>query len=115
MAAATGTIVSSVSQAVTGIFGFLSKGKDLKIEEENTSQLRLQLESAEDVELQKTLQRKLDVQITQLNAATEADRVRRIGSLATTFAVLGLVGLVIVQVFKFKTKKETPPAPIILQ
>ena len=115
MAAATGAIVSSVSQAVTGVFGFLSKGKKLKIEEEKTNQLKLQIESTEDVELQKSLQKKLDVQLTAQNTAAEADRVRRIGSLATAFAVLALIGLVIVQVFKFKTKKETPQAPIILR
>ncbi len=115
MAVATTAIITSITQAAGSIFGFLSKGKELKIEEENTEQLKLQLEAAEDIELQKTLQKKLDVQITTLNAATEADRLRRIGSLATTFAVLGLIGLVIVQVFRYKTEKDKAPAPIVIQ
>ena len=113
--AAASAIVTSVSSAVTGVFGFLTKGKDLQIEQENTKQLQLQLAAAEDDELQKTLQKKLDVQITQLNAAADADRLRRIGSLATILAFLGLIGLVTVQLFKFKTKKETPQAPILIQ
>lgn len=108
-------IVTTVTQAAGAIFGFLVKGKELKIEEENTKQLQLQLEATEDIELQKTLRKKLDVQITQLNAATEADRLRRIGSLATTFAVLGLVGLIVVQAFRYKREKDKPQAPIIIQ
>lgn len=112
---AAATIVATVTQAVGSVFGFLVKGKELKIEEENTKQLQLQLEATEDIELQKTLQKKLDVQLSQLNAASEADRLRRIGSLATTFAVLGLVGLIIVQAFRYKREKDKPQAPIIIQ
>lgn len=115
MAAATGAIVTSISQAAGAVFGFLSKGKELQIEEKNTEQLKLQIEATQDIELQKTLQKKLDVQITTLNAAKESDRLRRIGSLATTFAVLGLIGLVIVQVFRYKTAKDKPQSPIVIQ
>ncbi len=115
MAVATSVIITSITQAAGSVFGFLAKGKELKIEEENTEQLKLQLEAAEDVEVQKTLQKKLDVQLTQLNAVTEADRLRRIGSLATTFAILGLIGLVIVQVFKYKREKEKMQPPLVIQ
>jgi plasmid maintenance system killer protein len=112
---AAGAIVTSVSQAVGGIFSFFSKGKELQIEEENTKQLELQLESTEDIELQKTLRKKLDIQLSALNAAQESDRLRIMGSWFTLLTLAGLVAIVVVQIFRYKREKDKPQAPIIIQ
>lgn len=112
---AAGAIVTSVSQAVGGIFSFFTKGKELQIEQENTQQLELQLESAQDIELQKTLRKKLDIQLSALNAARESDRLRMMGSWFTLLTLAGLGAVVVVQLFRYQREKEKPPAPIILQ
>ena len=112
---AAAALIPAISETVGGIFNFLAKGKEVKIAEEKTEQLKLQLEATEDIELQKTLQKQLDLQITQLNAAKESDRLKRIGGWFALLSITGLAGLVVVQVFRYKTKKEAPQAPIIIQ
>ena len=112
---AAAAIVTSVSSALSGVFGFFTKGKELKIEEENTEQLKLQLAAAEDAALQATLQKKLDVQLTELNAAREADRLKRIGSWVALLTFAGLAALIVVQVFRYKREKEKPQSPIIIR
>ncbi|MDF7818080.1 hypothetical protein P1X15_10760 [Runella sp. MFBS21] len=112
---AAAALIPAISETVGGIFNFLAKGKEVKIAEEKTEQLKLQLEATEDIELQKTLQKQLDLQITQLNAAKESDRLKRIGGWFALLTVAGLAGLIVVQVFRYKTKKETPPPPIVIQ
>lgn len=112
---AAAAIVTSVTSAISGVFSFFTKSKELQIEEENTEQLKLQLQAAEDAALQKTLQAKLSVQMTQLNAAREEDRLKRIGGWVTLLMVTSLIGLVVVQVFRYKREKEKPQAPIIIQ
>lgn len=108
-------ILASISAATSSVFNFLGKSKEVKIQEEKTEQLKLQLQAATDVELQKTLQKQLELQITQLNAAKESDRLKRIGGWFALLSITGLAGLIVVQVFRYKTKKEAPQAPIIIQ
>ena len=48
---AAAALIPAISETVGGIFNFLAKGKEVKIAEEKTEQLKLQLQATEDIEL----------------------------------------------------------------
>lgn len=101
--------VSAIANGVGSIFGWLGKSKDLEIEQVKTQNLRQQLESAEDLSMQETIRKKLDLQITKENAAVNADKMQRIGSLATFMAACVVVIVFIVQIFKYKKSVDIKP------
>lgn len=113
-AAKTTSVFESINTAITSVFGLLSLNTNRQIEEEKTRQLQLQLDGEQDADIQKLLQRKLDVQIAQLNATVQAEKQQSIISLIIFFVIGVIMTVIIVLVFRRKREEIPSSQPIII-
>lgn len=119
--------ISAIANAVGSVFDFLGKGKDVDLAQkavDNTKELlkteKTKGQNAVDLEQIKLLEKKLDLQVTELNNKKELAKQKQQGSIFTLLIVFLLLGFIFYLVQKSLYPKPLPimqnlPQTILIQ
>lgn len=115
-------IANGVGTVFSSVFGFLSSGNEVdkaQAQVDNTKQLlkveQSKGETAVSLAQIGLLQKKLDIQLSELNNAKELAKQKQTGSIFTLLFVLVFLAIITFIVFKFAIPKPEKAQTIILQ